>query len=93
MSNRDGELVISWRAPLSDGGYAIRQTTVSVYAQPPAAGQTDATPIATCTAPKAAQRCVIRGVTQDFVYVQAVATNGPGRGAPSAVVELLTTAS
>lgn len=92
VTSQSGELVVTWRPPLSDGGYAIRQTTVSVFAKPLSTGQTDATPIATCTALRSAQRCVIRGVVQEYVYVQAVSINGPGRGTPSVVVERLTAA-
>ena len=91
--SQSGELVVTWRAPLTDGGYAIRQSTVSVYAQRPVVGEPTATPLATCTAPQATQRCVIRGVTQEFVSVQVTSTNGVGQGTPSKPVDLLTNVS
>ncbi len=74
-----GQAIVSWTAPVNDGGSAITQYTVT--AQP--GGET-------CTSPTASS-CTVAGLTAGVSYTfTVVATNGVGSSAPSTASGALT---
>lgn len=75
----DGRLVVRWQEPLSDGGYPITATTVTV-----SDAATGGTVLGTCRAPSGQAHCSVGGLTADYVYVTVVAVNPVGTGPSTA---------
>lgn len=100
LEERDGAITVSWRSPWSDGGYAIRDYMVRAYAEKPTSrttttsGAIPETPtmqlrvIDECTVDAPETTCTLVGFKEaEHTWVEVVAVNTVGEGAPSDPVD------
>lgn len=98
LEEQDGAITVSWRSPWSNGGYPIRDYIVRAYSEKPTTTVTsgaapesstsDSKVVAECAVDAPATSCTLEGFAlAEHTWVEVVAVNTVGEGAPSDPVD------